>query len=484
MRLNTFSTFIFLSFSFSSLSAKEPQWPSFVESQLKKSRISREGEVVILQKSTAINSIRRKESIPIPLPAPATFFAYNRKIVKNWQKNKGKVFENVLNLNSFLSLMFWLNPALKSKEELYIATFKNYDQSAYLSDLFQQYHTFTRERNISIERKFPSQMVQQNHPVPGIIELKQQLIDRDIELARLSYELTLRMLIKKSSTLFSRHAYLKKSIGIISENISLLSRVIRSLKQKYVSGSFNYSLLVRAGVERSKLLDKKKIFQDKSKIIISRLNALLDRRADAKIIPSPKAMATKIPDPVKQKKLVLKGNRDLLQLRLKIEKIGGMIALMEKMNLPDTSLGLSFYQNRKQSRMPARLKKSMSFMVKPMRRWQPQSASQRSYIEELYVRRQAMQEMLKQKKRNIESDFTDHFLSFKIFKRQETLYAGELIPQARNAYRSASKAYITGKTGFMNYIDAERLLLTLRLSRVQAAFNKAVHLFELEYLYP
>jgi outer membrane protein TolC len=60
------------------------------------------------------------------------------------------------------------------------------------------------------------------------------------------------------------------------------------------------------------------------------------------------------------------------------------------------------------------------------------------------------------------------------------LYKTELIPQAEARFNASETGYQTGKVDFMDHLESQRFLLTIRVMAVQAEGNIGIQLARLE----
>ena len=66
--------------------------------------------------------------------------------------------------------------------------------------------------------------------------------------------------------------------------------------------------------------------------------------------------------------------------------------------------------------------------------------------------------------------------------RRARLYHDALLPQARQAFKTTETAYVAGKAGFQDLLDAERVLLEFALAYERSITDRAVHRAELKML--
>jgi cobalt-zinc-cadmium efflux system outer membrane protein len=71
---------------------------------------------------------------------------------------------------------------------------------------------------------------------------------------------------------------------------------------------------------------------------------------------------------------------------------------------------------------------------------------------------------------------------YQVASQQIAAYEGGLLKQAENALRVADAAYRFGERGFMEVLDAQRVLRTVRTELVAARFEQQAALIEIERL--
>ena len=65
----------------------------------------------------------------------------------------------------------------------------------------------------------------------------------------------------------------------------------------------------------------------------------------------------------------------------------------------------------------------------------------------------------------------DTFYKIITYKDIISLYKTALLPQTKQAYQAAKTSYETGKVDFLNWLDAERILLQTRLAYYKAIID-------------
>ena len=79
-------------------------------------------------------------------------------------------------------------------------------------------------------------------------------------------------------------------------------------------------------------------------------------------------------------------------------------------------------------------------------------------------------------------DFAEKSFMFREASRNLSLLQNQLLPKANQALQIARSGYAAGTVDFINFIDAERTLLSFQLSEVEARVQRELALAELSLL--
>jgi len=138
------------------------------------------------------------------------------------------------------------------------------------------------------------------------------------------------------------------------------------------------------------------------------------------------------------------------------------MALARKAFLPDFTFGLTYFDIGASDLTPTMTGRdalAVQVMVKiPL--WQ---GKLRSNVEEARLRRREAEARLQDLQTEIRAQTSDLVSRLDIERRTLILYEETLIPQAETTLEASLSAYTTGETDFLNLLDAERMLFTLRM---------------------
>ena len=106
----------------------------------------------------------------------------------------------------------------------------------------------------------------------------------------------------------------------------------------------------------------------------------------------------------------------------------------------------------------------------------------RAAIEEAQAMEHSSEAMLRQTRYDRAASFVATLYTMRNAERATELYRKQIVPAAEQLVISSRSAYAAGTVGFADYIDSERMLLTLRRMVAEAQIEREERLAELEAL--
>ncbi len=276
--------------------------------------------------------------------------------------------------------------------------------------------------------------------------------------------------------------YLARALAITGENMDLVRRLEGVARSQYKVGGAQHADVIRAQVELGKLEDQLRTLKDLRQPIVARLNAALNRAADADVPwPTEAPQAALDADDPQILAWMREVNPELKALDAEIEKQQTAIQLARKDYFPDVTLGVDYVDTGTARRRTSdsgkdavAAKVSINLPI-----WhQKYRAAER----EARARKRAALRQRENKANSLMAQVKLALFKFRDAERKIDLYHNTLVPKAEQSLRATETAYRAGKMDFLNLIDAERLLLTFRLAYERALSDKAQRLAEVEML--
>ncbi len=137
--------------------------------------------------------------------------------------------------------------------------------------------------------------VSQDFPFPGKLKLHRQLAEREAASLREQIEEVRRGVLEEVKIAYFRLAYLRQALEILRRNEALLRQIEQISEAHYRAGEGNQQDVLRAQLERTKILRETTLNKQQTGQLDARLKQLLDRpQTSPDIVPQP-LYATALP---------------------------------------------------------------------------------------------------------------------------------------------------------------------------------------------
>ncbi|RJP25961.1 MAG: TolC family protein [Candidatus Omnitrophota bacterium] len=372
------------------------------------------------------------------------------------------------------------NPAIQAASEAFQAALTHYSQAAYLDGILRQYNAFTKTLDLRLGgMQNQRQMIAAEFPFPAVTALRGDLIQTDIDIAKLDFAIAVRDTLAKAKKTFHDYVYIHGAIQITTDNLKLLEQMLQVASRKFEAGNASYNDVLKSRVALSKLTDNLITLSHQQKTILAEMNTLLNRSPDA-VIGAPRALKIDLPQYNSDAlyELARTDRQEIRQVRLRKQRVRQMIALAEKMNRPDPSPGAGYFENR--SALLAGAAKMDTFRPAPRQPLRPWFGQREAFIEEMRHRENEMA-------RRIEDTINQTLLNVKSVyfvldaaRRESDLYEKTLLPDARQSLEVTRADYEGARVDFLDYLEAQRTWLDFNLAHYQARRDLGRALAELE----
>ena len=364
------------------------------------------------------------------------------------------------------------NPELKSHYNQWKAGQKKMIQVRALPEPGVTYTEFLSEvqtRTGPQERIF---QLNQPFPWPGKLALRGGIANRDAEAAFHQYEAAQREVIRRIADAYFDYALLGENISITRQNISYINQLIPVVEEKVRGGGrLADSLLLE--IEKEKTEDELEGLRERRPTLSSRLEMEMGRSPNLKrSLPFPYLSKKNISLPsiasleakLDRHPLIAAATSRVLSYELKKK-------LAEKSSLPDMSLGANVIDIG--DRGDTGFGVVLGFKL-PIRRHKYQAEKEQARLE------QAASCNLKASIANdLKFQLHREYQKLKDAQRRASLFRDRLIPKAEQTLSQLEEAYRTNKSGIDEVVDAEKMLLQLKLEGLTAhaeAQKRAVYI--------
>ncbi len=295
----------------------------------------------------------------------------------------------------------------------------------------------------------------QKFPFPGKLALRGEIAREQAEWYRAAYQDTRLQLVRMVKEVYYNLYFYDQGIEVIAKNIKLLDDFIHLTETKYKVGTGLQQDVLKAQVERSKLMDRLFTLRQQRQSAQANLNSLLARPT-----------GTGIPAPTELQVQAVALTLDALQEKSSTErpmyaaytslvnKYQAQKKLAEKDFLPDFSVGAA-YTIRRENMVDdgtdfVGLEFSMNLPIYRQKRHAAVAEAESGV-------RMALQQY-DNFRSQVYYNIHDTYAKMEKNGNLIRLYKSGIIPQANQAFQSAVSAYQVGKVDFLSLLDS---LLTL-----------------------
>ena len=276
--------------------------------------------------------------------------------------------------------------------------------------------------------------------------------------------------------------YLRRAMEIARETIDLLRR-LESVAQAGFRAGRDMADVVAAQMELGRLEEKAAELRDLEESVAIKLGAILNYPAKSRL-PRPKTFdlsGAAISDREALEAFAVRnptlGEWDALLVAAEKEE-----ALARKAFWPEVSLSVDYIETGR-SRFPGVAGTGrdpvMVMGAASLPLWR---GKDRAGVREAQARRESAKGKREEAKNRLLAELRLVLYKLRDAERKIGLFGGTLLPLAQNSLEVAEQAYRAGRSDFMQLIEAQRMLLDVRLSYQRAVADREQRLAEVEML--
>jgi outer membrane protein TolC len=387
-------------------------------------------------------------------------------------------------LGDYLTYAALHSPELESAFSAWKAALERVPQVRALPDPRFTYRNYIEAVETRVGPQRNAYEISQTFPWLGKLELRGDIAVEEARAAFHRFEAARLKLFYRVQKVYDEYYYLWRAMQITEQNIELLNQIESIARRRYAVGADAHPDVVRAQVEQGKLADRLRTLQKLRAPTMARLNAALNRPANA-ALPWPKEVPKPESDFPDEQLLAwaAQANPEVQAMDREVAARRQGIDLALKEYLPDVTVGVNVIDTG-----PARGAMSVDDSGKdpviamvslniPIW-WERISAGVR---EARWRHLRAVSDRIALLN-NLSADVEMALFEFQDAGRKINLYHDTLIPKAEQALQAAQTAYSAGKVDFQHYLDAQRVLLEFQLSYERSQADRAQRMAELEML--
>ena len=324
--------------------------------------------------------------------------------------------------------------------------------------------------------------ITQQIPWFGTLGIRREIEGEKSLMARARFDATALEVLNEVRTAYHELSYLERGIETAQNHLGLLIQWEKSARSRYETGAGPFAPVVKSQVEIGSLENRLAALRDRRRPLTARLNAALGRAADA-----PVHIGTDDRDP---------GPLDLTDLQSRLRQFNPHLILLDhqaagdlkagrlasKGRYPGLSLGFNYIQigPARMQGVPDSGRDAMSATVGiSLPLWQGSYAAAEKEADGRY---RATEHQKADLANRLSTQLEQAVFEYDDARRRSALYRDALLPKSRQVLAAVRSAYETGETGFLDLIDAERVLLEFELAAHRATTDLKISLAAIDTL--
>ncbi|MHB1687396.1 MAG: TolC family protein [Ignavibacteriaceae bacterium] len=309
--------------------------------------------------------------------------------------------------------------------------------------------------------------IQQAFPFPGKLGNMGDAAANNAQMYHEQYNELQKKIIKDLKTSYYELYFVEKKIEINKENQLLLKQLNDITLKQYEVGTGNQADALRAQTELSTLINDGINLLKEKRNVETMINTILSRPVNSPL-PEIKDIQDTIPDWTYDQlaDLAFQNRPEIKAMQFNIEMNKSELKASKLEYYPDFMVQL-MYKN-----MANTSNDFWSAMVGvniPLAFWSKNKYTGK--VEENEINISTAQEQLNAVKNMVASDVQNALIKIETNKNLIDLYKNTVVPQAEQTLQSTLAAYQTGKTEFLMFIDAYKMVLASKLDYYMAEMN-------------
>ncbi len=318
--------------------------------------------------------------------------------------------------------------------------------------------------------------IAQRLPWFGTLKFDEQAALWDAAASRSLYEAAKIELLTATRIDMAELRFLDAEARWVREDRTTLEHYSELALARYASGVGIDQVVVKIQAEITRTDTRLLEIAARRAVIVARINALRDRPQTTSVLTAePRTTPVVDLDAAELRRIALENRPEVAAARARIEAAAARVERSKKASSPNLVFGLNYGFVSKRDDQAAQLNPPddngqdilgiSGGLSIPL--WR---SALEAGVEERVMRRLAAEEGLREITASIDAELGDLLHRLPLLEEQIGLYDGVLSVQARQSLHSAESAYATGTVGALDLLDAERVLLQIRIAeeRVRA----------------
>jgi outer membrane protein TolC len=383
-------------------------------------------------------------------------------------------------LDSLISEAVENNPKIQAAYNQWQAAEYKIKQVSSLPEPMARYSYFGENVETRVGPQEYKYGASQKIPFPGKLSLKAKAQAKYAQMLKKRYEAIKREVIKDIKFIYYDIFWVDKAIQITEQEKAILATLEKVAQARFESNLTPQQDVIKAQVEISRLIDKVFLFKQNRKSLVAKLNSILNRPVDTQVGHIESVEPDKFNYQLSQlHDMAQKSRQELLAASLDIERAKYEKSLAKLDYLPDFTFGFDYIQvGGGHTTMPNDGQDAwMGTVAINIPIWFDKLSSQ---FKEKKASLKAAELNYRSVENRIAYEVEDVYFKITTYKDIISLYKTALLPQTEQAFEVTKTGYETGRVDFLNWLDAERILLQTELAYYKAIvdYQKSVAYLE------
>ena len=427
-------------------------------------------------------AIDEKETFSIADPE----FIASVSIAASDVKTSAASLQNSFSKEMLEALVLLRNPSITSAEKKLRASIEKISQIANLDEILRQYNAFTKDAMTGIGPMKGKDPIAMKFPFPGVMALKGQVVEKEVEVAKLDLEIARRNAVTSIRKAYWNLLFFRKAREITKEILTLLTYLEQVATTRYETGRTSYQDVIKVRINREALEEKLRTIKERQKTVEISILALLNLPEDTRMgIPKQFKLSVAVPEPDKLFDMAKINRQEIRQLHAKIEKMERMVELAETMILPSYTLNLSLNENDAVKSVGTfNQKETFSVSTTASRGAglpkNPWYGANDAYLRQTRYKIEALKANLKSLEDKTTMLVRNAWFEFDRSKREEFLFANTVVELSKTTLDVSTRGYESGNVMFADVFTSYDIWFKANLTLERKRSDIGIFWAELE----
>jgi outer membrane protein TolC len=388
------------------------------------------------------------------------------------------------NLEELVHFALHNNPAIQEARYKWQKAIEKYPQAISLPDPIVIYTYPLADAKTRVEMEQHKVTFMQEIPFPTKLYLQGEIAKNEANIARLSYERTIRDVAAQVQVSFYEVMYLNSAIQVTQQSQKILQHFVKVASVEFKGGATPLPDVLRAQSQLAQMeYDLVRLGELKA-VEIAQLQSLLSHAHDEPLLLPPVSFPGHGPLPLFEGLYThgLQHRQEILAAQIELSRMNREISMARAEYFPDLSIGFSWADvERDEKALPPMSGRNewMLMLGVTLPIWVPKKNAK---IREARFSAQSVAAM----KKNLENEFSAS-LKKAYYKgvnaaRLVELYTKSLLPQAQHSMMIAENWYRDSKGSLLGILEAQNIHLNFSLALARAQSDYSQSLIELAQL--